>query len=416
MTQPRRSVLARSRLLRPAQAFVATESAASVLLLAATLAALAWANSPWDHQYVSLWRGHSSFETSFFEFELSLLEFVNSGLMAVFFYVVALEIKREFLDGELASPRRAALPIVAAAGGMVVPAALYLSLNLGGVGARGWGIPIATDIAFAMGVLTLLGRRVPFGLKVFLLALAIVDDLGAIAVIAVFYSDELSLSALGLGGVAVVVLLALRRTGVRSPAAFLLLALLLWLAVFKSGVHATVAGVLLAMLTPRGQHLSGEPDETSLTTNQPAPPRSSLADTLERRLHPWVGFAIVPLFALANAGIAFDTNFLRDAASSRIAVGVVAGLAVGKVLGITVASLIAVRLGIASLPDQVRWRHIVGAGLLGGIGFTVSLFVASLAFADESLQQEAKAAVFVASLASGIAGYTWLRVVNRPSP
>jgi NhaA family Na+:H+ antiporter len=421
--RPRVSLVA-SRVFRPAQAFVATESAGSVLLLAATAAALLWANSPWDRHYPALWARHVTIEPPWFSFELSFLEFVNSGLMAVFFYVVGLEIRREFFAGELATPRRAALPVVAALGGMVVPVLVYAGFNAGGEGAAGWGIPMATDIAFALGVLTLLGRRVPFGLKVFLLALAIVDDLGAIAVIAVFYSDKLSYSALLAGGLIVIAILAVGRVGARSPLVYAPLALLLWLALFKSGVHATVAGVVLAILTPRGQPpsipgptaelLSG--DLTAEPRELVAPSGESSADTLERRLHPLVSFCIVPLFAFANAGVSFDSDFIRGVAASQIAAGVALGLVVGKVVGISGAAFLAVRLGLATLPDQVRWRDIVGAALLGGIGFTVSLFVSALAFSDVAFQQEAKVAVLVASASSGVAGYVWLRMANRGTP
>ncbi len=427
------------RFRAPLQAFIQAEAAAGILLLGAALAALAWANSPWDGAYRDLWHARLSLETGLFSLREDLRGLVNDGLMAIFFFVVGLEIKRELLFGELASRRRAALPVAAALGGMAVPALIYTAWNAGGDGARGWAIPMATDIAFALGVLALLGRRVPFALKVFVLALAVVDDLGAIAIIAFFYTEELSLKAslTALGLLAVV--LGLRRAGLRNVDVYVIVGGLFWLAVLKSGVHATVAGVVLAFLTParadsdvatfeneaqamvdrlrRTEASEEEKEQTILNDFEDALRRSSSPlERIERRLHPWTVFAILPVFAFANAGLDLGGGAIGDAAGSTVTAGVALGLLAGKPLGILLFSWIAVRSGLAALPRGVGWRHLAGAGLVAGIGFTVSLFVTGLAFTDTALQAEAKAGVFVASLVAGFAGYIVLRWRTAAAP
>jgi len=361
--------------------------------------------------------------------------------MAVFFFVVGLEIKRELLVGELASPRQAALPAVAALGGVLVPAGIYALLNRGTVGAQGWGIPMATDIAFALGVLALLGDRIPLGLKVFLTALAIVDDIAAVLVIAVFYTTQVTWAALGAAAVILVVLIAANRLGARRPVVYAVLGLALWLAVFESGVHATVAGVLLALTIPANTRIdprafldrsratlvafdrAGSDEETGasiLTNGERQEALAELEDVvegagaplhrMEHVLHPWVAFAIMPLFALANAGVRIEGD-LGAALGNRVTLGVMLGLVLGKQLGVTMAAWMAVRSGVTDLPEGVGWHHIYGAGWLAGIGFTMSLFVADLAFAgdDGELLTAAKLGILVASLIAGVGGWLILR-------
>ena len=425
----------------PAQAFVRTEASGGIVLLAATLLALLWANSPWDDRYFDLWNARLSLDVSLFRIDEDLLHLVNDGLMAIFFFVVGLEIKRELLHGELASPRKAALPVAAAVGGMVAPALIYSVFNAGGDGAKGWGIPMATDIAFALGVLALLGRRVPFSLKVFVLALAIVDDLGSIGVIAVFYTETISWEAAAWALVVLAVIFVANRAGLRSVDVYVALGIVFWVAVLKSGVHATIAGVLLAALTPAKPYFedasfepgaeellerlrggAGRDDEASsrqetlveferLSRESAAP-----LDRLERMLHPWVSYLIVPVFALANAGIPLSGGAIRDAATSDVGLGVAAGLVIGKPLGIVLMTWLVVRLGWAELPKNVRIPHILGAGLLAGIGFTVSLFIAGLAFDDAALTADAKLGILGASLIAGICGFVYLWLLPGEPP
>lgn len=338
-----------------------------IVLMATAAVALIWANSPWSAQYVSFWE--------------PFLHWINDGLMAVFFFLVGLEIKREILIGELASVQKATLPIVAALGGMLVPALIYVGLNGGGPGARGWGIPMATDIAFALGVLNLLGSRVPLALKVFLAAVAIADDIGAVAVIALFYSSNIQWGLLGLAALLVAGLFALNRMGVRNLLVYILLGLVLWFLFLKSGIHATIAGVLLATTIPR-----------------------SRVEELEHALQPWVSYLIMPLFALANAGVS-----LAGGAIDRVGMGVAAGLVIGKPIGVATASWLAVKAKIAELPEGVDWRQLLGAGVLAGIGFTMSLFISDLAFEDAAMLIEAKIAILGASVLMGLAGFAILR-------
>ncbi|MGH2632014.1 MAG: Na+/H+ antiporter NhaA [Tepidiformaceae bacterium] len=400
-----RSFVAR-RLVQPVQAFVAVEASGGLVLLAATIAALAWANSPWGSQYTSLWARHFSIEFARVALHMDVLHVVNDGLMAVFFFVAGLEIKRELLRGELASPRRALLPVAAAFGGMLVPALIFVAWNFGRNGAHGWGIPMATDIAFALGVLALLGRRAPFSLKVFMLALAIVDDLGAILVIALFYTDHLALVAAAWAVMLVGAIGVLLWLGVRSKPIYVALALLLWLAVYKSGIHATVAGVVLAALTPAGPRNSANSEAAG--TNSPL-------DQLERLLHPWVSFLVVPVFALANAGLALSGGLLRDASTSHITLGIALGLVVGKPVGVLLFSWLAMRIGGAKLPEGMTKSHLLGGALLAGIGFTVSLFITGLAFDTVSLTDDATVGIFAASLISGLLGCAWLIFAARPT-
>ena len=351
--------------------------------------------------------------------------------MVVFFFVVGLEIKREMLVGELSSIRQAALPILAALGGVVVPALIYSALNRGGPGAPGWGIPMATDIAFALGVMALLGERVPLGLKVFLTALAIADDIAAVLVIAVFYTTQILWSSLVAAAIIVGLLVIANRLGIRQPLTYLFLGLLLWLAVLDSGVHATIAGVALAFTIPARTTLrpqeflencravlnhfeqAADSEKSVMNDDEQQAVIEALENAcervqpplyrMERALHKWVTFLIMPAFALANAGVILRGN-LSDTFSQPVTLGVIFGLLFGKPVGITLASWLAVRSGIASLPTGVCWKHVHGASWLGGIGFTMSLFVAGLAFSDERMLTMAKIGIFTASACAGVFG------------
>ena len=381
----------------PLTEFLHDEAAGGIALLVATAAALTWANVDSAH-YGSFWHRELTLGVGALAITEDLQHWVNDGLMAVFFFVVGLEIKRELVTGELRDPRAAVLPVFAALGGAVLPAAIFLAMTAGHAGSEGWGIPMATDIAFAIGVLGLLGDRIPPGVKLLLLTIAIVDDVVAISVIAVFYSDDLSLSWLlaALAGLLAVVLL--RRAGVTRVLVYVPVAVFVWIATYESGVHATIAGVALGFLTPA----------------KPVNGRRVLEE-LEHRLHPVSGFAIIPLFALANAGVALNAGTLGDAATSRIAWAIVLGLVVGKLLGIGGAGLLGLRLGLGALPEGVQLRHVWGVAALGGIGFTVSLFITQLAFTDAATIELAKVGIFAGSLVSGLLGAVLLiRATARP--
>lgn len=408
------------------------------MLLVCTAVALVWANSPWAASYHHIWEIEVAADAGPFSIRSTLHHLINDGLMAVFFFLVGLEIKREVLIGELASLRQAALPAAAALGGMVVPAAIYAALSSGGSGSAGWGIPMATDIAFALGVLALLGDRVPAGLKVFLAALAIVDDIGAVLVIALFYTSGVGWTALCAAGALLLLAAGANAAGVRRPSAYALIGAALWGAVLASGVHATVAGVLLAMTIPSRTRIDedeflrrarrsvdeferGCGPETTVLTNQMQQEALLTLETLceqaqaplqrtERKLHGIVAFLIMPLFALANAGVRLGGGDLASALSSPVLLGVLLGLVLGKPLGITLFSWAAVRMGVATLPSRVTWRMVHGAAWLGGIGFTMSLFVAGLAFPDmPALLAAAKLGILAASLGAGICGWILLR-------
>lgn len=376
-------------LLSPFKQFAKIEASGGLLLFSCAVIALVWANSPFAGAYDALLHTYITVGIGEWELHESVLHWVNDGLMAVFFLLVGLEIKRELLTGELASPRRAALPIVAAVGGMLVPAGLYYAVNAGGAGAPGWGIPMATDIAFALAVVMALGRRVPLALKVFLTAIAIVDDLGAVLVIALFYTSEVSPQALMVAGSALFALFVVNRAGFRSFLPYGLLGLVLWVAVLKSGVHATVAGVLLAFTIPARPDLVPDGIDSPL-------------EKVEHALAPWVNYLIMPIFALANAGVTFAGG--GSAGGSAISLGIVLGLVLGKPIGITLFSWLAVRSRIADLPFGASWLQIVGIGALCGIGFTMSLFIAGLAFDDAGLLNAAKMGILGASVVATIGG------------
>ncbi|MEX0893530.1 MAG: Na+/H+ antiporter NhaA [Gemmatimonadota bacterium] len=426
-------------LVRPFQTFFALESASGLLLLSTAVVALVWANSPWAASYFDLWETHVVVGGGGLVIDKSLHHWINDGLMAVFFFVVGLEIKREVLVGELASPRQAALSVAAAVGGMLVPAVLYAVLNMGGPGAAGWGIPMATDIAFALGVLALLGSRVPLSLKIFLTAIAIVDDLGAVLVIAFFYTAELTWLALALAGVVMVALVAVNLMRIRSPLPYVLLGIVLWVAMLKSGVHATLAGILLAMTIPARRRIDApeflrraelylaefaedvQPGRSEPTGDQQDALHSLEVAAehvatpllrLEHSLHPWVAFMIMPVFALANAGVALGGD-VAGVLQSPVTLGIILGLFLGKQIGILAFAWLAVRSRLAVLPAGVGWPQIWGVSLLCGIGFTMSLFIASLAFADAALLDAAKIGILAASVLAGAAGALVLVRVSR---
>ena len=429
------------RVLRPFQQFAHRASAGGLVLLGCTAIALVWANSPWAESYGHLWERKLTIGTPGFGLSLTLHHWINDGLMAVFFFVVGLEIKRELLVGELSSLRSAAFPIAGALGGMLVPASLYAAINAGGPGAPGWGIPMATDIAFALGVLALLGPRVPLALKVFLAALAIVDDIGAVLVIALFYTADLSLDALAAAGAVLAALVLANRAGVRHPAVYALIGLVLWVAVLRSGVHATIAGVLLALTIPSRTRLDarqflhraraalddfahGSTGSGSVLTNedqQEALQRLEHACEqaqapllkLEEKLHVPVAFLIMPLFALANAGVRLEGDTAALLADP-ISVGVIAGLVVGKPVGITLLAWLAVRFGLAAKPAGVPWAAVLATGWLAGIGFTMSIFIAGLAFASAEALTAAKLGILTASLLAGGVGFVLMRMTTRP--
>jgi NhaA family Na+:H+ antiporter len=380
------------RLTNTFQRFFESEKAGGVLLIVCTVVSLLLANSPVGQQYLGVWHVDVA--------GLSVEHWINDGLMAIFFLLIGLELKRELYNGELSSFRNALLPIVAAAGGIAVPALIHFALNRGTPMQAGIGIPMATDIAFALGALALLGSRVPASLKIFLTALAVMDDLGAIIVIALFYTAELSgvylLGALGVFGALAAMNRLLR---VMSVIPYLLGGALMWVLMLKSGVHATIAGVLLAFAIP----FSARQDD-----------RESPSHWLEHLLHRPVAFVILPIFALANTGIVIHAGWVQELASSN-SLGILAGLVIGKPLGITVVSFLAVAIGVCKLPLDLRWRHVLGAGLLGGIGFTMSIFITNLAFEGESAVVNAsKMAIVLASLVAGLLGFVWLKLFGMP--
>lgn len=384
---------AANKTLPPILRALSASSAGGVVLMVCAAIALGWANSPWAHGYFRLWETALSIKLETLTVSASMHWIINDGLMAVFFFLVGLEIKRELLVGELATARKAALPVAAALGGMIVPALLYFAFNARGAGEPGWGIPMATDIAFALGVLALVGDRIPSSLRVFLSALAIADDLGAVLVIALFYTSAISWSALAAAAALLILSFIANRTGVRAVWVYVAIGIALWIAMLLSGVDATVAGVLLAFTIP-ARPRKGETE--------------SLVVRFERDLRVPVTFGILPLFALANAGVSFAGT--GDILMTPVALGVIAGLLLGKPIGISLAIYSTERIGIASIPDDVTRRMLFGAAVLGGIGFTMSLFISGLAFRQSpDMLTAAKLGTFAASVLAGIAGWLVLR-------
>ncbi len=417
------------QLVRPVEKFLHVEASSGILLLATAVIALVWANSPWASTYEHLL--HTPISLGFGEhaFTRTVHFWINEILMVVFFFVVGLEVRRELFEGELSEPRRAALPVAAALGGMIVPATIYLSLNADSPAAHGWGVPMATDIAFAVGVLALLGRRVPAALRVLLLALAIIDDIGAILVIALFYSSGVAVSGLAIVGLGVVTVLIMQRVGLRNPFIYVAPGILVWGGMLHAGIHPTIAGVILGLLTPVRSWFGHEGflAETALALDSlrrkvasekdlrkllPELQRINVArreaippvTRIEAALHPWVAFGIMPLFALANAGVALGGLGDGLSEATGMALGVGLGLVVGKPLGIVAFSWLAVRLGLASLPRGVSWGGVLVVGCVAGIGFTMALFIGALAFFDASTLAVAKLAVLSASAVAGGVG------------
>jgi len=410
------------RALSPMRDFLHTEAAGGALLVLAAIIALIWANSPWSGSYESLWNSKATIEIAGHGLSLDLRLWVNDGLMAIFFLIVGLEIKREVTSGHLAGRRAAALPVAAALGGMLIPAALYLAIA-GGTNAKGWGVPMATDIALAVGVLALAGSSVPATLRAFLLGLAVVDDIGAIVVIAIFYSEGVSFTWLGVAGGALALILIARHWGAPQLTLYLGLGTMMWFALHEAGVHPTLAGVICGLLTPMVPRQTADfidideladlsDVEHARATVQIARDSVSTVEWLEHLLHPWTSYLIVPLFALANAGIVVSNDSLSSAFRSPIMWGVLIGLLVGKPLGVMLAVKLATRSGSADHPEGTTGRQLLGAGHAAGIGFTVAIFIAELAFDDPSEQSDAKMAILVASILSGVLAFAVLR--QRP--
>jgi NhaA family Na+:H+ antiporter len=400
--------------LPPLKDFLSTESTGGIVLVGAAIVALLWANSPWSSTYHRIWSEVFELRLGSRTLSMDIRHWLNEGLMAIFFLVVGLEIKREMAEGELRDGHRRALPVVAALGGMVVPAVVYLAFNSGEPSVRGWGIPMATDIALAVGVMSLVGNRVVPSLKVFLLALAIVDDIGAILVIGLFYASQGDRRWLLLAGAILLLTLWLRQREMQRIAVYVVLGVGLWFCFLEAGVHGTLAGVLMGLLAPTRPHLAPDlVDEAELlsigsaqsviTTQRLARSSVSVVEWLEARLHPWTSFVIVPLFGLANAGISISGESVSGATGSRVAWGILAGLVIGKPVGILLFSAVGVRIGIATKPAGVSWKGIGATGILAGIGFTVSLFIAELAL-EGSVINQAKLAVVAASVLAGVAG------------
>lgn len=422
----------------PLERFLRIEAASGILLLVAATVALVWANSPWADAYEHLWHTPLGIRIGAFTFERTLEWFVNDGLMVIFFFVVGMEIRREIHHGELSEWRRAALPVAAALGGMLAPAALYLTFASAPAIRSGWGVPMATDIAFAVGILTLLGKRVPAALRVLLLALAVIDDLGAIVVIALFYSSGITLSGLLIAAFGFGSVLAMQRFGVRTKLAYVPPSLVAWAGIYIAGVHPTIAGVLIGLMTPVRAWLGpdgfivGVRRELELLAKSPPVELSphelaerlhqvdvarreamSPAESLIETLHPWVAFGIMPIFALANAGVHISASSL-DAASWRVMSAVTVGLVVGKPIGVLMASWLMLRLKLGTLPLGIHQRHLVVLGVVAGVGFTMALFIAQLAFTHESLLAAAKLGVLVASGCAAILGLILGRLLLKP--
>lgn len=424
-------------LLAPFEAFVRSQTVASGFLLVSTVAAVAFANSPWREVYETLGDIHIAVSVGSYAFDEPVHLWVNEGLMALFFFLIGLEIKRELLVGELRKPSRSMMVLLAAAGGMVVPGIVYAVLNPSGPATQGWAIPVATDTAFAMGAIALLGSRAPKGLFAFLAALAIVDDIGAVVVIAVFYTADLSMTSLAVAGAAFAGMIALNALGVRRALPYVAVGIVLWSGVLGAGVHGTIAGVLAAAAVPtrprvggslfvdymRGlldrfeaRHSGDEPvlgDEEGHDILEKSRKAARLAaaplDRWEGSLEPPVGILIVPLFAFLNAGVTFSSESIAAALASPVTLGVSAGLILGKLVGVAGGSWLAVRLGLGELPGSLTLRHVVGAGLIAGMGFTMSIFIATLAFPDNpALLADAKTGILFASLAAGVLGTLWL--------
>jgi NhaA family Na+:H+ antiporter len=425
------------QIVKPTQRFFKKEATSSLLLIAATLIALVWANSNALEWYHHLWHTEVSIHFGHAAISKSLSHWVNDGLMALFFFTVGLEIKRELLVGELSSPQKALFPVFAAAGGIVFPAAIYIAINHGSPSISGWGIPMATDIAFALGAIAIFGKRLPLGLRVFLAAFAIADDLGAVLVIALFYTNDIVVSNLAICAGLVVMLGICNFLWVRSTLIYAILGVLIWLAVLGSGIHATAAGVIVSFFIPaRGKYDTDrfiQNAKTRLNAFECAEQSCGFSILLNQEhlnavkalemdcqdvetplqrmlhaLHPWVAFLVLPIFALGNAGLTLGEIDLYEALTNPVSLGIILGLFVGKPIGITFFSYLSVKLKISVLPEGIRWAHIFGASLLGGIGFTMSLFISGLSFTDPILINYSKLSILCVSVLSAVAGILFL--------
>jgi Na+:H+ antiporter, NhaA family len=431
------------RILTPFQNFFSTQASGGIVLFIAAIVAIIWANSPWAYTYHEIWEAHFRIGALNFNIDKPVELWINDGLMAIFFFVVGLEIKRELIIGELSSIKQASLPIMAAIGGMVVPALIFVMFNAGSDTISGWGIPMATDIAFALGVLALLGDKIPVSLKIFLTALAIVDDLGAVLVIAIFYTAELSLIYLGIGIALILTSVLLARLHVRNPFVYAILGVIVWVFFLKSGVHATIAGVLMALTIPGKARINSKSFisrsksiisdlETNCEIGDMVPSSKEFnsgvfelesncekvmapMQRLEHGLAPWVAYLIMPIFALANAGLEINPE-LMGVLFNPITIGIILGLFIGKQIGISLFAWLSVKLKFSDLPEGVTWKKIYGVACLGGIGFTMSLFISNLAYTNSLYQEEAKLGILIASLLSGILGAVILKMDKTPPP
>jgi len=428
------------KIIAPVSKFIHLEYTSGIVLLLSVVAAIIWANSPYHDSYHQVWDLHLSVGFDKHVFDQPLHIWINDGLMAIFFFVIGLELKREFMDGELSSMKKASLPMMAALGGMIVPALIYFFMNKGMESEHGWGIPMATDIAFALALLSMAGKHIPSSVKVFLSALAVADDLGAVLVIAFFYSSDLNFIPLGIAGLFLVIMMIGNLMGIRSSAFYLIMGLVVWMGFLLSGVHATIAGVLVAFTIPASTKIDEMmyakklkklatdfeqeiPNNSTLTTPQQhqtieeIKKLSTAAATplqkIEYALHPWVAFVIMPLFALANSGMIIGSDFFT-ALLNPVSMGVTSGLIAGKFTGILLFTWLMVKLKISRLPDQANWTHITGVALLAGVGFTMSLFISNLAFTSETMINQAKYGILLASVVAGILGTIALK--RTPAP
>ncbi|TSJ41309.1 Na+/H+ antiporter NhaA [Fluviicola chungangensis] len=426
-------------LLKPVNRFIHREFTGGIVLFSCVVLAIFLANSPWQESYFHFWEQKFVVDFDGYALDKPLHVWINDGLMALFFFVIGLELKREFMAGELSTPRKAALPMIAALGGMIVPAIIYVLFNVGGSGLKGWGIPMATDIAFALALLSLSGKGIPSSVKVFLSALAVADDLGAVLVIAFFYTAHISAVPLLIGGALLLLLLLGNYLGVRSTGFYLVIGIAVWIGFLLSGVHATIAGVLVAFTIPARTKIDEEefirknrqyadkfaeaiPLEGTLTTPEQHDRIQDMkklclaAETplqkIEENLHPWVSFVVMPLFALANSGMILNGDFLSMIANP-ISLGIVTGLVVGKFIGVFSFTWLSVRFKIGVLPERSNWMHILGVSVLAGVGFTMSLFVTGLAFKESELTDQAKYGILTASALAGIAGTVILKIAQR---
>lgn len=425
------------RVLTPLEEFIHRQTTSAILLMLCAVAALFVANSQWSELYHNLLKLPFTIGVEGFQLSKSLHHWINDGLMALFFFVIGLELKREILVGELADPAKAILPIVAAIGGMLIPALIYISINPQGHTFDGWGVPMATDIAFALGALALLGSRVPKTLLTFLVALAIVDDLGAVLVIALFYTETINLFALATAGGTLLLLVSLNLGGIRRPLPYVMIGVVLWIALLKSGVHATLAGILLAFTIPMrpkydaNRFLSQINDmvgkikqaygrEKNIIKNEVLRAKvqalgegvqlvQAPAQLIEHKMHFPSAYLIIPIFSLANAGIPVDWSSIGDVATHPVSMGITIGLVIGKLIGIAGFSWVAVKVGLTSLPENLNFKHIIGVSLIAGIGFTMSIFIAELGFVHHPQDLlMAKSGILLASLLAGVSGIAWL--------